>query len=871
MPAPLIIPHPSPSYPHDITHHHHIPIVIPSIQRPKNPTLLSFFSPLTNNQTQSSTTSTHANFQTLLHRPPTSHDYAHVVESCMCIHMARQIHAHAFKTGFHGHEFLETKLLQMYGRCGCIESASLLFEKMPFRNIYSWAGALTVFSDHGLFEEALLLFKHMQVEGTDFEFFIFPVVFKACSGLGDLGLGRQLHGFVIKRQFVSNVYVCNALIDMYGKCGCLSGAKMVFEKMPERDYVSWNSIVTGCAVNGMVFEALEFLEKMQSLGNLMPNLVSWSAAIGGFAQNGYDEEAIELFHGMLAAGIKPNARTLASVLPACARLQALSMGKEIHGYITRQEYMSNAFVINGLLDIYRRCGDMGNALMIFLKFSIRNRVSFNTMIVGYGENGEVSKAKELFDQMELVGIDKDTISWNSMISGYVDNGQFDEALKMFRDMQMEQGVEADTYTLGSALTACADKAALRQGKEIHSYAIARGLQLNAFVGGALVEMYSRCRDLPSAQMAFDGIMERDSAAWNALISGYACCNHMEHIDKLLDKMKSDGLEPNIYTWNGIITGHIENGYTELALQLFSEMQSANLKPDIYTVGMVLHACSSLATIERGKQLHAHSIRHGYEMYVHIGATLVDMYSKCGSIEHARIAFDRISHHNLVSRNTMLAGYAMHGRGKEGVALFHQMLVDGIRPDSVTFLSVLSLCAHLGSVEEGQEYFDLMANYDVKPTLKHYTCLVDLLSRAGCLSEAYELIKKMPVMPDAVVWGSLLSGCVIHGNVGLGEIAANRLIELDSSNTGNFVLLANLYASTERWDDFSKTRQLMKDRGMQKSPGCSWIEDKDQIHVFLASDRSHEQTDEIYAVLESLALNMTNEVYPFGIHLSRVCS
>ncbi|RWR87633.1 pentatricopeptide repeat-containing-like protein [Cinnamomum micranthum f. kanehirae] len=833
-----------------------IPITIPSLPKSNTTLISNTSSPFSNSQYCNNF---HTNFQTLFHKPSLdSHDYAYTIESCDSFNLGRQIHAHTLKAGFGGHEFLETKLLHMYGRCGCVESAELMFDRMPFRNIYSWVGAVTVFSDHGLFEKALLLFQQMLVEGVDLEFFIFPVVLKACSGLGDLELGGQLHGFVIKRQFVVNVYVGNALIDMYGKCGCLDGARWVFENMPERDCVSWNSMVTGCASNGLVTEALEILEKMSLSDNLKPNLVSWSAAIGGCMQNGYDEEALALLCGMQAAGVKPNARTLASVLPSCARLQNIDVGRVVHGYITRHEHMSNSFVVNGLVDVYRKCGEMGNAWKIFTKYSMRNLVSFNTMIVGYCENGEMSKAKELFDQMELVGIPKDTISWNSMISGYVDNGQFDEALKMFRDMQMEVGVAADTFTLGSILSASTDMAALRVGKEIHSFAIARGLQSNAFVGGALVDMYCRCQDLVAAQKAFDEISERETATWNALISGYASCNHIKHIDMLLDKMRTDGLDPNIYTWNGILTGYVQNEHNELALQMFFKLQNENLKPDIYTVGIALHACSCLATTERGKQIHALSIRQGFDTYVHIGSTLVDMYAKCGSIKNAWMAFNRILQHDLVSWNTMLAGYAMHGHEKEGISLFQQMQLDGIKPDAVTFLAVLTLCSHAGSVDEGQMYFDLMVNFGIKPSLKHYTCLVDLLSRAGRLWKAYKLIKQLPMEPDAVMWGSFLSGCVIHGNIELGEIAANKLIELGGSDAGNYVLLANLYASAGRWDDLARTRQIIKDRGMQKIPGCSWIEDKDQIHVFAASDRSHEQTDDIYAALETLTSHMKKD-------------
>lgn len=741
----------------------------------------------------------------------------------------------------------------MYGRCGCLEFAYLLFETMPLRNLYSWNGILSVYVDNGFFEEAFLLYQELQLEDIGLEFFVFPVVFKICSGLGIVDLGRQLHGIVVKYQFASNIYVGNALIDMYGKCRSLDDAKKVLATMPKKDRVSWNSIVTACAANGMVYEALDFLERMSSEDSV-PNLVSWSAVIGGFSQNGYDEEAIELLYQMQAAGIEPNARTLASVLPACARLEKLSLGKELHGYIIRHGFMSNPFVVNGLVDVYRRCADMGAAFKLFSKFSMKNVVSYNTMIVGYCENGDISNAKELFDQMKLAGNEKDIISWNSMISGYADSFMYDEALSMFRDLLME-GFEPDSFTLGSILSAGADMASLRQGREIHSQAIVRGLQSNTFVGGALVEMYCKCHNLAAAQVAFDAVSERDTPTWNALISGYAYCNEKERVHDLIQKMKGDGFDPNVYTWNGIIAGCVENEHYDLAMKLFTEMQKSNVRPDIYTVGIILLACARLATIERGKQVHAHSIRLDYDSDIHIGAALLDMYAKCGSIKNAKLAYNRIKKPNLVSHNAMLTAYAMHGHGQEGIALFRKMLEDGFRPDNVTFLSVLSSCVHAGSVESGYEFLDLMGYYNVEPTLKHYTCMVDLFSRAGQLNDAYELLKKIPMEPDLVMWSALLGGCVVHGNVALGEIAAEQLIELEPHNTANYILLANLYAHAGRWDDLAKTRQIMNDRRMQKSPGCSWIEDRDEIHVFLASDKSHKRAEEIYSTLNNLIIHI----------------
>ncbi|XP_030467167.2 pentatricopeptide repeat-containing protein At2g13600-like [Syzygium oleosum] len=805
----------------------------------------------------------HRTHLTLLDGPVDSCAYAAILEPCGCPNLGRQVHGHALKCGFRGHEFVETKLLQMYGKCGRLDDAFRVFDGMPQRNLYSWAGIIGACLDHGFSEEGLLLFRELQLEDIELEFFLFPIAMKMCSGLDAVELGRQMHGMVIKYQHLSNIYVCNALIDMYGKCGSLEDAKRVLESMPQRDRVSWNSVITACIANGMVYEALEYLEKMLRLDSLVPNLVSWSAVIGGFAQNGYDEEAIDLLARMIIEGFEPNARTLASVLPSCARLQELKLGREIHGYITRHKFMSNSYVVNGLVDVYRRCRDVRSAENMFEYFSVQNEVAYNTMMVAYLENGEISKARALFNRMEQQGVKKSTISWNSLISGYVDNSLFHPALELYLCMLSEEGVQPDSFTLGSVVTACANMASLRQGKEIHSHAIALGLHSSPFVGGALVEMYSKCHDIIAARLAFDQVAERDTTTWNALISGYSHCDEIENIQRLLERMKQDDFEPNIYTWNSIFAGYVENGHHDSAMILFSDMQSSSLRPDAYTIAMILTASSRLGTMDRGKQCHAYSIRSEYESDVYIGAALVDMYAKSGSFVHAMRAYDKIANPNLVSHNAMLTAYAMHGLGEEGISLFRRILVEGCKPDHVTFLSVLSCCVHAGTVETGCHFFDLMACYNVKPTLKHYTCMVDLLGRAGQLSEAYELIVKMPVEPDAVVWSALLGGCVICCNVDVGEIAAQKLIELEPDNAGNYTLLANLYAHAGRWSDLARIRRMMKDRGMHKRPGYSWIEDRDHVHVFLACDMSHDRTYEIYDALDTLSVHMKKG---FGICL-----
>lgn len=800
---------------------------------------------------------------TLLDSPVNSGTYGSVLDDCKYSRFGKQVHGHAMKSGFHRHEFVQTKLIQMYGRCGCFSDAAKVFEIMPERNLYSWTAILNLYLKNGCSEEAFLLFRDLLLEDTPLNFFVFPVVLGICDDYGGVRLGRQLHGIVMKYGFVSNIYVGNALIDMYGKCRVFEDSNEVLNFMEERDCVSWNSIITACALNGVVPEALKFMERMSTEDNLSPNIVSWSAIIGGLSQNGHDEEAIEMLYKMKAAGFAPNARTLASVLPACARLQTQFLGKEIHGYITRHGFMSNPFVVNGLVDLYRRCRDMRSAQHVFSEYSLKNEVSYNTMIVGYCENGDISRAEELFNELEWEGKGRGVISWNSMISGYVNNLMFHEALYMFRDLVMEE-IEADSSTLGSALSACANLSSLENGKELHSYAIVRGLESNPYVGGALVEMYSKCKDLKSAERAFNEVIGRDIAAWNSLISGYARSNQIEGVKRSIHKMKEEGFEPNTHTWNGISAGLVEQEQNELAVELFLDMQKSNVRPDIYSVGMILPVCSRLASIRRGKQVHSYAIRRGFELDTYIGAALVDMYAKCGSIKHSELVYEGIKGNNLVTENAMLTAYAMNGFGEEGIDFFYGMLEKkGFEPDDITFLSVLCSCVHVGSVEIGQKCYELMGYYGVTPTLKHNTCLVDLLSRAGKLNEGNNVIERMSMEPDPVIWGALLGGCIIHGNVDLGEFAANKLIELEPHNSGNHVMLANLYASAGRWEDYARTRLRISDRELHKTPGCSWIEDKDAVHVFVASDRSHKRAKEIYAILDCLTFQMrfTKNVVP----------
>eukprot|EP01018_Ginkgo_biloba_P039368 Gb_08569 [translate_table: standard] len=760
---------------------------------------------------------------------------------------AKQVHAHMLKTGFNQDVFLGAKLVSMYSMCRSLIDANLLFDKFPKRDVFLWNAIIIGCARNGHCEEVLRLYHQMQEEGVKPDGYTFPSVLKACASVSALQEGREIHEDIISSGYESHVFVGNALIDLYAKCGSIENARQVFDKMSQRDLVSWNTM------------------------------------IAGYAQNGHCESALALFGHIELAGIKPNSVTVASVIPAYARLTPLQQCKEIHDYTIRRGFESDLFVGSALVDMYAKCRSMENARQVFDKLSQRNAVS-----------------------------------WNAMIGGYAQNGYGVEAIKLFIQMQLVD-VKLNSFTIASILSACANLTAKRQGEEIHDYIIRNGLDLIVFVGNALVDMYAKCGSVDEARCVFDEMAERDVVSWSALIAGYTQNGHFYEALKLFSQMETAGVKPNLVTivtilpacahlaalrqgleihayiirhgfelhlavmnalidmyakcgiietakhifdkmsqanvvsWNAMIAGYIHNGRYDEALKLFHQMELEGMKPNSVTVASVLPACARLGALQHGKEIHYYMTRSGFELDVFVCNALLDMYAKCGSIESAREVFDNMIKRDVISWTAMIAGYGMHGHGEDALTLFNQMQQIGIKPDQITFVAVLSACSHAGLVTEGWQCFGGMRqDYHIMPMLEHYACMVDLLGRAGQLEEAYDFIKRMPLEPDAGVWGALLSACRVHCNVELGEYAAKHIFELEPENAGYYVLLSNIYAAAGRWSDALKVRTTMKERGLKKNPGCTWIEVNNRVHAFLVGDKSHPQSEKISAMLESLS-------------------
>eukprot|EP00253_Pinus_taeda_P019276 PITA_19276 len=491
------------------------------------------------------------------------------------------------------------------------------------------------------------------------------------------------------------------------------------------------------------------------------NVVSWNIMISGYVQNGLAIEALILFRNMVAENVTPNCVTAAIVLQACAHLASLQQGMSIHGYILRRHLEVDVFVGNFLIDMYVKCGN-------------------------------VEMAQQVFDKM----LRSDVVSWSAMITGYTQSGHAKEALSLFQKMQLE-GLRPNSFIMASVLPACAHLKSLPEGKCIHGCIIRRGFEFDVVVSTALVDMYAKCGSMEITNQLFNKMLERDLASWNAMITGYA-----------------------------------QNGQAHEALTFFYHMQEVDLKPDSVTIVDVI-----------------------------VGTALIDMYAKCGNIDFAQRAFDKISKRDVIPSSAMIAGYGMHGHCEEALHLFSKMINIGIRPDHITFQSVLSACSHAGLVDEGMRYFDSMIqDYCITPSVDHFACMIDLLGRAGRLSEAQEIIERMPLKPNISVWGALLGACRVHRNIKLAQYVAERLFEIDPKNVGYYVLLSNIYAASGRWNDVAKVRTMMKELGLRKTPGCSSILVNKRVHAFFVGDRSHPQSENVYGTLETLVGQMKEAGY-----------
>ncbi|PRQ30138.1 putative tetratricopeptide-like helical domain, DYW domain-containing protein [Rosa chinensis] len=753
----------------------------------------------------------------------------------------------------------------------------------PISDSRTWIDTIRSRTRSSHYKEAISTYIEMTRSGIEPDNFAFPAVLKAVTALQDLNLGKQIHAHVVKFGYESSsVTVANTLVNVYGKCGDIGDAYKVFDGMTERDQVSWNSMIAALCRFEEWELALEAFRSMFS-DNVEPSsftlvsaalacsnldrrdglrlgkqvhaysmrmcesktftvnalmsmyaklgmvgysrgvfelfeecdLVSWNTMISSLSQNDRFVEALEFFRLMILEGIRPDGVTVASVLPACSHLEMLEAGKEIHAYALRaNELTGNSYVGSALVDMYCNCQ-------------------------------QVESGRRVFDAVT----ERRVPLWNAMITGYAQNEYDEEALDLFLEMYAVSGHSPNATTMSSIVPACVRSKAFLGKESIHGFVVKQSLEKNRYVQNALMDMYSRMGRTEISETIFNSMEGKDIVSWNTMITGYVISGRHDDALNLLYEIQR--VEENKNT-NG--TG-------------YDNERRVPLKPNTITLMTLLPSCAVLSALAKGKEIHAYANRHLLALDIAVGSALVDMYAKCGCLDLSRAMFNQMPLKNVITWNVLIMAYGMHGRGEEALEFFRNMVDEGrwnkeIRPNEVTFIAIFAACSHSGMVDEGLNLFHTMKqDHGIEPAPDHYACVVDLLGRAGSVERAYEIIKTMPSKFDkAGAWSSLLGACRLHQNVEIGEIAANHLLQLEPDVASHYVLLSNIYSSSGLWEKAMDVRRKMKEMGVRKEPGCSWIEFEDEVHKFLAGDLSHPQSEQLHEYLETLSERMKKEGY-----------
>ncbi|KAH7692916.1 TPR-like protein [Dioscorea alata] len=630
----------------------------------------------------------------------------------------------------------------------------------------------------------------------------------------------------------NDIFWWNAAITECFRHGDVRRAHKLFDEMPHRNLVTWNCMISGYVRNYMILQALRIFDVMPS-----KNIVSWTALLTGYCKLGRLDEARVLFNkipeknvvcwnSMISGYIKKGDIMAASLL-----FDEMPMKNNISWAIMIKGYLQHKLVpqaralfdrapvrataiYNAFLSGYVELGRYKDAEELYSQMDEKNLVSWNTMITCYSRSGRMGSAKLLFEGIP----EKDTISWTALIRGYLQNGDIDPAKRLFEQMPV---------------------------RDVMAW--------NTMIGGLV--QHGMIED---AMHLFDEMPQRDVVSWNTILQAHVQQGDTAKACSFFDRMpcKSET------SWNTLISGC----RSEEALVMFRQMVREGFSPDQVTFAVVISVCASLVALGWGKMLHLYAWRAGYEHdHTLVMSSLISMYSSCGLLGDANQVFKCMLKHDTISWNAMIAAYAYHGFAAEAFELFEEMIRTGFIPDHVTFLGLLSACAHRGLVDAGCRYFIRMhKDWKLIPRPQHFSCVVDLLGRSGMINQAHDLVNRMPPMVDNDhaaahannnAWETLLSACRFHGNLELGQVAAQRVLQAQPLDGGMCIILANIYAAKGMWQDATSMRALMRARGVKKETGCSWIEVNGRMHSFMSNDKSHQSFDQLYRHLDNLSIIM----------------
>lgn len=504
-----------------------------------------------------------------------------------------------------------------------------------------------------------------------------------------------------------------------------------------------------------------------------------------------------------------------------------------------------------------------------VKFSLCQSSFLVTKMVDVcNHHGETEYASLLFKSV----VDPNAFLYNAMIRAYKHNKVYILAITVYKQMLAHSSPGEtpnfpDKFTFPFVIKSCAGLVCYDLGMQVHGHVIKFGPNSNTVIENSLVEMYVKCDSLDDAHRLFDEMIERDSVSWNTLISGHVRLGQMRRARAIFEEMQ----DKTIFSWTAIVSGYARIGCYADALEFFRRMQMVGIQPDEISLVSVLPACAQLGALELGKWIHFYADKAGFLRNICVCNALIEMYAKCGSIDQGRHLFDQMKERDVISWSTMIAGLANHGRAKEANELFQEMQKAKVEPNIITFVGLLSACAHAGLLDEGLSYFESMQrDYGIEPGIEHYGCLINLLGLSGRLDQALDVVKKMPMKPDSAIWGSLLSSCRTRGNLKIAVIAMENLLELEPDDTGNYILLSNLYADLGNWDGVSRMRKLIRSKSMKKTPGCSSIEVDNMVQEFASGDDSKPFSKAIHSVLKLLLMHQTRIDDDIDIMIHDIC-
>lgn len=685
----------------------------------------------------------------------------------------------------------------------------------------------------------------------------------------------QLHSQCFKVGLVHDSFIVTKLNVLYARYSSIHHAHKLFEETPHKTVYLWNALLRSYCYEGEWVETLALFRRMNYVSSMLIE----------------DSQT----H-------RPDNYSVPIALKSCAGLRNVLLGEMIYGFVKKVRIEGDMFVGSALIDLYCKCGQMNDAVKVFMEYPKPDVVLWTSIVSGYEQSGSPELALDFFSRMvvlekvspdpvTLVSVasacarlsdfkrgrsvhgfvkrkgldtklclansllnlygktgsvksaanlfkempDKDVISWSSMVACYADNGEETNALDLFNEM-LEKRIKPNWVTMVSALRACAYTSNLEEGMKIHELAVNYGFEMEMTVSTTLIDMYMKCFSPEKAVDLFKRMPKKDVIAWAVLFSGYA-----------------------------------DIGMVHESMGVFRDMLSSGTRPDAIALVKILTAVSELGILQQAVCLHAFTIKIGFESNQFIGASLIELYAKCSSIEDANKVFKGMAYKDVVTWSSIIAAYGFHGQGEEALKLFSQMAkCSDTKPNNVTFISILSACSHSGLIKEGLKMFDIMVNkYRLIPNTEHYAIMVDLLGRTGELDTALDVINNMPMQAEPDIWGALLGACRIHQNIKMGEVAAKNLFALDPNHAGYYILLSNIYCVDENWHNATKLRSLVKENRLKKIIGRSMVELKNEVRSFVASDIFHDEYDQIYEILRKLHVRMREECYDPQLHIEEM--